>query len=974
MMKRYCCLFAFIVCFVPTSVFGLDPDRKLNQHTLEVYTTEAGLPQSSVVSIIQTADGYLWMGTFEGIARFDGRRFTIFDKTNVPELENNSIKALFQSTEGCLWAATPNGLLCMKNGKFVKYTTANGLASNFILSLTEDSDGHLWVGTTHGLSRFDGDAFQSFSEADGLIDEYVAALSPAPDNGVWVGTAEGLDLFRDGTFTHYGKADGLPGLDIRCLYTDTDGSLWIGTGGDGLAHYQDSTFQVYNKKQGLMTPDVRAIVRDRNGTLWIGTNGGGLYCIRANGIFCALSERDGLRNNAVRAVLEDQEGSIWIGTRDGLYQLKDDKYSILSSRNGLPVDSVRSVFQTSDGTRWVGTVGGGLVRYREGEVRTFNERDGFTSTYIWSMDEDDHGNLWVGTYGGGLVKINGNRVTRYGTEHGLSHDIVRVVKVTRDNRIWIGTNGGGVDVMENGRFIAHYSSENGLSEDFVYSIAEDKSGAIWIGTYSGGVNRINDGRITVFGSKAGFTNNGVWVIYPDQDGSLWIGTDDTGLFHYADNTFHRFTMKDGLINDSTFSLIEDREGNLWMNCNRGLFSVPKAHLLELESGQRQSVSCRTLGKSDGIKVTESNGPASPAAWMMQDGTLWFSTIKGVAIVDPDRKQLNHVPPPVSIESILINGTTVDIHEPIEVPVGPGEMEIHYTGLSFLLPEKVQFKYMLEGYNQDWVDAGSRRTAFYTNLAPRDYTFRVIASNNDGIWNEVGDQISMSLRPPFTRTPLFYGMCLVLFIVAVAVIYYLRIRQLRRRERELTALVDQRTLELHEVNQKLEYLARTDGLTDIPNHRYLMEQIEKEWRTAFRETRPISVLFIDIDRFKVFNDTHGHQEGDRCLRNIAQLLKSELKRPRDFIARYGGEEFVVILPETDRDGAMAMADRLRNTVETTCKLRDSEAKQHVTISVGVTSVVPVEQDNINALIRAADQALYDAKEGGRNRVVFQEIER
>ncbi len=948
---------------------ALDPDRKLNQHSLEMFTTEDGLPQSSVMSIVQTSDGYIWLGTYEGLARFDGRRFVVFDKTNVPQMENNTIKALYEDSRGCLWVGTPNGLLCQENGDFRKYTMADGLTSNFILSITEDLNGKLWVGTTQGVNRLDEDGFTGYRPSDGLIDEYVSTLAPA-ENGIWIGTSVGLDLFQDGRFTHYGKRDGLPGVDIRSLYREADGTLWIGTSGDGLVRFNGKQFHTVNGNDDLRTEDVRCILRDRNQTLWIGTNGGGLFALNSDGKFRVLSERDGLLNNSVRSVMEDREGSVWIGTRDGLYQLKDDKFIFLSSRNGLPVDSVRTVFQSSNGNMWIGTVGGGLVRYDGDKIRIFNERDGFSSSYIWSIAEGPQGVLWVGTYGGGLYRIEKSRVTRVQPEGGLSNDIVRAILVDRQGRTWVGTNGGGVDIIQDDRIVQRYNTGNGLSEDYVYSLAEDESGTIWVGTYSGGLNRIENGRITVFGEQAGFTNNGIWVIHPDADDTLWIGTDDAGLFHYRAGNFFRFSIRDGLYNDSTFSIIDD-DGTLWFNSNRGIFSVPKDHLLELESGQRERVECLTLGKSEGIKVTESNGPAQPAAFRAADGSLWFSTIKGVAIIHPSQMRVNQVKPNVAIESIRINGKPVNLNRPIRVPRGMGEMEIKYTGLSFLLPEKVMFRYRLEGYNEDWVDAGTRRVAFYTNLPPRAYTFRVIASNNDGIWNETGAKIRFELTPPFTQTPLFYAIVGVLLLVFFLLLYYLRIQQVRRKEKELSALVDERTRQLNNLNRKLEYLARTDGLTDIPNHRFLMEQLETEWRTAFRESKPIALLFVDIDRFKDYNDRYGHQRGDERLRQIAQLLESELKRPRDFVARYGGEEFVAILPDTNHEGAMSIAERLRAEVEQQRPSDDDD--QPITISVGVSAAVPVHQDAVNRLIRAADEALYAAKQAGRNRVVYKEPE-
>ena len=947
--------------------FALDPGKKPDQHTLNIFTTEDGLPQSSVMNLVQTSDGYIWMGTFEGLARYDGKQFSVFNKSRFPDLKDNTIKALFEDSRGYLWIGTPSGLTCYRQGIFRHFTVKDGLADNFVTAISEDRNRHLWVGTNRGLSLYDNmNQFTSFTLKDGLTDGYISALAPSPKGGIWVGTPRGLDYVQDSGITHFKAPDDFPKMNIKTLYMNPSGaSLWIGIQGAGLIRFQNRQFKRIGEKTAGLA-DVRTILRDREGMLWIGSNGGGLFTLSETGKFSTLTEKEGLANTSVRALLEDREGSIWIGTRGGLFQLKDDKFTLLNSRNGLPVDSVRSLLPGENGSVWIGTVGGGLAQYKNGKFIVFKKLD---ARFIWSLAADRDGSLWIGSYGKGLYHLQKGQFTSYSTDNGMTNNVIRAILIRKNGEIWAGTNGGGINIITK-TGIRTLSSANGLSGNYIYSLACDSQGNIWAGSYNSGVNRISNGNITVFDSKNGFTNSGVWAIHPDPDGSIWFGTGNDGLFHYQSGHFKQFTIQNGLYSDSIFSITDDGRGNLWMNCNRGIFSVSRARLKEVETGLRDNINCRSFGKAEGIKATESNGPAQFAACLAKDGSLWFSSINGAIVIHPDKMPVNIKPPPVSIESIRVNGESYSPFEPIRTPVGRGEVEIQYAAMSFLLPDKVEFSYQLKGFDPGWVAAGHRQTAYYTNLPPGQYVFHVIAANNDGIWNKTGCTVEITLQPRFTQTGWFKSIVIALIAFLILALYQLRVKQIRHQEIILQKEIQERTGQLNRLNQKLADLARTDSLTGIPNHRYLMHQLQRDWKTAFRDSSPISLIFIDIDRFKQYNDTLGHQAGDNCLKTIAQILQKELKRPRDFLARYGGEEFVAILPSTDKEGALNIAEQLRATVERTCSNRMD--KPPVTISLGVSSTVPLNHNSFEKLISAADTALYDAKHAGRNQVAFFEL--
>lgn len=766
----------FICVFILGSgsiLLGLDPTRAIREYNLETYTTEDGLPQSSVLAIVQTKDGYLWMGTYEGLARFDGIRFRIFDTANTPEMDSNRIKALLEDSKGNLWIATSGGLLCYRNGSFKNYTTKNGLSNNFVVCLCEDRRGRIWVGTTHGLNRFENGFFTSYSHKHGLTQNYISALVVDNEDNIRIGTSGG-GLHRidasNGKIIHC-TIEGCNGnMDIRTLYKDKQGRIWIGTAGKGMVVHEGEKFKLYTQKDGLSGNDVRAIFQDSNGTLWIGTNGQGLNTLK-NGVFSFSDIDQGFFSSPIRAILEDREGSLWIGTRDGLSQLKDGKFIIYNRRNGLPVDTVRTVFQDHIGNIWIGTVNGGLVRFKNNQFKIFGIKQGLKSEHIWAIAQSKDRSLWFGTYGGGLHRLkNGKIIEIYTTRKGLSNNIVRAVFVDPEDNVWVGTNGGGVDILKkdgNFRTIINYSTKNGLSNDFIYTISGDNLGNTWIGTYSGDLNRFNNGNFTVYSIKEGLTGHAIWSIYPDDEGEVWIGTDGGGLVRFKNNTFRRFTVKDGLYSNLAFQVFEDKKENLWLNCNKGIYRVRKKDLEDFATGKIQTIPYLSFGKTEGIKSTECAGPAQPAGICTREGKLWFPTIRGAVVIDLENIKINKTIPPVIIEAIQADGQLIYSYphrqkQRIILPAGKKRLEFKYTGLSFIIPQQMKFKYKLKGFEEEWMDGGNQRHVSYTNIAPGDYTFQVIASNNDDVWNNQGANFSFTLEPFFWQTWWFQFLLLIVF--------------------------------------------------------------------------------------------------------------------------------------------------------------------------------------------------------------------
>jgi signal transduction histidine kinase/ligand-binding sensor domain-containing protein/ActR/RegA family two-component response regulator len=775
---------------------ALDPAKALTQFTHSAWLMEDGLPQNSIKSIAQTADGYLWLATQAGLVRFDGVRFTVFTTANAPALTNSNVMTLLAAQDGSLWIGTyGGGLTRLKDGKFTTYTTRDGLAHDVVFTLCEDRNRDLWIGTHGGgLSRWRDGKFTTFSTKEGLSNSFVRAIHEDRQGDLWIGTdGGGLNRFSSGKFTVFDKQDGLPSNIILSIHEDRHGSLWLGTFDGGVSRRRDGRFTTYSLKQGLPSNAAYVISEDRDGNLWVGTHGGGLS--RWDGErFTSLTKEYGLVDGGVRAIFEDREGSLWIGTAgSGLHRLKDGRFTTFTTQEGLSSNSAYSVFEDRAGNVWFGIEGGGLNRLSGGRVSTYSTKQGLVNDYVWSIDEGTDGSLWVGT-NAGLSRLKDGRFTNFTTREGLSANMIWAVHEGRDGSLWIGTFGGGLNRLKDGRFDV-YTSRDGLPDMSVRVIQEDAAGTLWIATSNGGVARMSQGRFTTVTTKDGLSSNVVRSLYADDQGSVWIGTIGGGLNRLKNGRITVYKTGNGLFDDVIWLILEDGQGNLWMSSSRGIFRVSKQDLNDFADGKIRSITSVAYSKADGVKSSQGVGGTQSPGWKGRDGRLWFSTFQGVSVVDPQRLMMNQAPPPVIIEEILVDGAALAADA--RVPAGAEKFEFHYTGLSLLAPEKVRFKYKLEGLDRDWIDADTRRVAYYTSIPPGDYRFRVLASNNDGLWNEAGTARGFYLAPYFHQTYLFYALCAGAALMLGGSVYVLRVKQLTARQIDLEMTVAERTRQLQE---------------------------------------------------------------------------------------------------------------------------------------------------------------------------------
>jgi len=775
------------ILLVPLARANLDPRLAITQYTQDSWGTESGLPQNNILAIAQTSEGYLWLASEEGLVRFDGVKFTVFDKENTPQLQANDIRALLVDREDNLWIGTNGGgLTRYKDRVFTTFTVRDGLANDAILSLHEDPKGGLWIGTDGGgISFYANGHFENYRKKDGLPDAAVFAICTGPDGSLWIGTHGGLARLRHGQFTTYATKDGLEKDDIRAVYADKRGDLWVGTNGGGLARFSDGRFVTFTARDGLLSKQIRSITEDVAGSLWVSTGDGGILRFR-NGKFAAYGLKLGLTSDEVWTSFEDKEGNLWIGTKGGgLVRLKSGPFTTYTTKEGLSSDVILPVFEDRDGALWVGTGSAGLNRLKDGKVTIYSTREGLPSDSVYSVNQDGSGTLWVGTRKG-LARL---RDGRFQLIDGLPNEVVQCTYTDHKGDLWVGTRGG-LSRYSNGRFIT-FSSKDGLSNDNVHSIYEDDSHVLWVGTGGGGLDKFENGHFNVYTRSSGLSNNVIWAITGDSSGAIWLGTNN-GLNYLKDGKFTTLTTHNGLFDDAIFVILDDHRGNLWMTSNRGVFRVSIKELNSFVQGKAQFIKSIAYGTADGMKSKECNGAFQPMGWRGKNGKLYFPTMKGLSALDPWRADGNPLPPKVVIESVIVDHRSFNPRKPIQLPPGKGEMEFQFTALNLSTPEKVHFKYMLEGFDKDWVDAGSRRVAYYTNIPAGEYKFRIIASNSDSFSEKGGAYSQVTLEPHFYQTYLFALLCSVVGAAVFVVAFRLRMRQLRANETKLVLLVDERT--------------------------------------------------------------------------------------------------------------------------------------------------------------------------------------
>ncbi len=794
-----------------------DLTRPISQFSHQAWQSEDGLPQNTIHAIVQTSDGYVWLATQEGLVRFDGVKFTVFDRTNTAELPTNHIQTLYVAKDGTLWIATlGGGLTGFNDGRFRLYTRQDGLSSDSVMAITEDGEGALWLATQGGgLDRFHAERFMTYTPGDGLGSLSVTSVAVDTNGIVWAGTTGGLSRFEQGRFTTFTARDGLADTSVATLAVAPDGSLWIGTTG-GLTRLHNRQFTTFTTRDGLLHDVVLSLFVDDGGTLWIGT-GRGVNRLH-DGMFTALTSANGLTSENVTAIFEDREGSYWVGTNGGgLNRWREATFVTYGPSEGLADEMLYSVTGDPKHGVWLGSQHGRVFNFSADRFTAIKHGESVDGTSIRAIFRDEADTLWIGT-DRDLYRYRAGALIAFGRSHGLPASAVRAVFQDRSGRLWAGTDGAGLGLLEGDRFRT-FTTKDGLSGDRVRAFLQGRRGELWIGTY-GGLTRFQDGRFVSYTTADGLSHEFVRSLYEDADGTLWIGTYGGGLNRFKDGRFTAYRERDGLVSDVVYSVLDDGQGYLWMTSNKGVSRVAKRDLDAFAEDRNRAIPVTWYNEDDGLRSRECNG-GSPAGWDSGDGRLWFPTLKGLAMVEPARIRVNQTTPPVVLEQALSNGRPI---EPGGVlPAGSDRFEFHYTGISFVGPEYLRFMYRLDGVDERWIDAGTRRAAYYTNLPPGRYRFVVIAANHDGFWNTAGASFEFTLEPHFYQTTLFYVACGLALVGLIAGYIQIHTRQVRARERKLRARVDEAVAQIRTLRGLLPICARCKNVRDDSGYWTQIEQ-------------------------------------------------------------------------------------------------------------------------------------------------------
>ena len=814
-----------------TNLLALSPSQAIEQFTQRRWSLAEGLPQVSATAIVQDDDGYLWVGTFGGLVRFDGVRFELVEGSGSC---SSRILSLAIGPDGSVWVGTQRSGLCrVVRGELARVDFPAGLEIGGVADIEVASDGSVRLATAHGLVTIDGSRISRVSVAGGLPHESVTAIAERRDGSVWVGTRKGLCILRDAVCEVPDWSAPFSDVPVEAIHHSASGASWIGTA-RGLYKVLDSRAEKVFGEPGRAS--VQAITEDRDGGLWIGLAPGGVRRILPR--LESLTGLDPNTNDSVADLFEDREGNLWIGTAgSGLVKLGQ------GAAVGIPLRRERELFPAlpivaeGGGRAWVGMRCGGLARVEPGRVTFYGAREGLAGACVESLLRDSRGTLWIGTFRGGLYRMEQDGSIRRAGDPPTLDRTVRALVESKDGRLLVGTDDG---LFRFDRDAHRFELVAGTASLDIHSVVVDEDGAIWIGSLTG-CRVVRAGHVEVVGREQGLSNDAVRAIHRDAAGVIWIGTYGGGLNRMEGKRIFAFGPEEGLPDRFVSRIIEDGQGRLWLSGNRGVTRVPRSELDAVARGLQASVVAIVFDATDGMPATQTIGGGQPAGAIDVDGKVWIPTVAGLAVFDAGNESSNLVPPAVRIEKVLVDGRAVDRSTgPVVLAAGTRNLEIHYTGLSFRAPEKVRFRYRLSGFDDRWVEAATRRVAYYPVIPSGDFDFRVIAANEDGVWNEEGANFRFRMEPRFVETWPFWILCAAGFSAAWGAALVIRSATAAGRERTLQKEVAKRTAEL----------ARLTKLTEVINQAVTVEEVLDRLYDDLRPVVPydrIGLSLIDEDR-------------------------------------------------------------------------------------------------------------------------------
>ncbi len=841
---------------LPRDGFALDPALDISQYNCQTWGRQNGLPVSGIRSIAQTKDGYLWMGTAIGLIRFEGTEFKVEDLGEMPDVwSSEMVDDLSKAGDGGLWVCLRSSSYGYWNGQTFSFQAREGWSNadpsiHYVRSLLESKEGTLWLGTDNAVleRKGSGDCKEVIGMATNAL--YKAAIGNVfvcyedHEGRIWFGTeAKGVYYWQAGKVGKIPDPD-LDSKIVRSLAVDRQGQVWVGAI-DGLRCY-DTNFA--RKNFPALNREVDALLVDRDGIVWIGTAGGGLALYR-NGAYSFLRKTNGLANDYVGCLAEDREGSVWVGTREGFSQLTNVKFrTVPASENPAAHDAI-AVAASRKGGIWIGSAAG--LTYFDGKPKTYGVESGLLDPYVKRVFEASNGDVFLINGGKLVVFSDGKAVTNYDSPDML-------VGMAEDGHGVVVSAGGALYRAGRDNFRPYVFTNGDPGMVFILNLASGREGEIWVASIAG-VFRVKDGGCQRWGAANGLSNLCVQWVYCDRDGVVW-GATLSGMFRLKDNQIRFVTRNDGLFDNNIYSVIPDDSGNLWVDSARGIFEITRGCFDDFADVKTSRIECVSFDGPESVKPSDKTTQEHMAC-KTADGRIWFPSANGVVEIDPAHVPINKLPLPIHIDSIRANGVEMVGSNSLVVRPGAGELEFHFTALSFIAPRDIKIRYLLEGYDKAWVEKRYRHPAHYTNLKPGRYKFQVIAANADGIWNENGDAIEIELQPHYYQTGWFKVLCGGLGCAALLGIWRLGRLRLQQQEwqktrRFLEAEVQSRTAALAETNKSLQQ--RT----------LLLEREIEERKRMEREVEHAHLELLQVSRMAGMSEV-----ATNVLHNVGNVLNS-----------------------------------------------------------------------------------------------------
>jgi ligand-binding sensor domain-containing protein/signal transduction histidine kinase len=790
-------LLAWVLLAWCPCAFALNPSLDVSQYGHTLWKIRDGFTKGAVIAIAQTPDGYLWLGTEFGLFRFDGVRNVPFQPPEGQQLPSTQIFSLLVSRDGTLWIGTLKGLASWKDGKLTQYAELDG---HGIFKILEDHEGSVWASgltiTVGKLCEFKDGGARCYGE-DGALGRGAFNLYEDSKGNLWAGVKDGLWRWRPGPPKFYplaGEPDGIQGLG-----EDDDGVLLVGWQG-GIHRFVEGKTEAYPLPATVGQFRARRLLRDRDGGLWVGTTRRGLVHLH-RGRTDLFTTSDGLSAEDIYNIFEDREGNVWVATINGLDRFREFSVATLTMKQGLSNDLVFSVLADRDGSVWLANRGG-LNRWNDGQVTVYRGRaappktgvrevvgSGVPDEGLASLFQDDRGRIWISTLRGVGYMEN----ERFAPVSGLSDGIVTYIVQDGAGTMWFAEERRGLYQLPRGGEVRHIPWAALGHEDPASALAGDPSrGGLWLGFNHGGVEYFVDDQVRAsYAAADGLAGERVNHLRLDPEGVLWVAADG-GLSRLKDGRVATLAGKNGLPCDTVHWSMEDDARTLWLYTACGLVRVARPELdawaasVDRAEEAKQAIRATVFDSSDGVRILAGGGHYSPQVAKSSDGRLWFLPFDGASVLDPNRLPFNRLPPPVRVEQIIADRKTYEVTPEtggrVRLPPLIRDMEIDYTALSLAAPEKILFRYKLEGRDADWQEAGNRRQAFYNDLPPGDYRFRVMACNNSGVWNEAGTFMDFNIAPAYYQTTWFRVLSVAVFLLLLGALYRLRLRQVARQVR------------------------------------------------------------------------------------------------------------------------------------------------------------------------------------------------